>query len=214
MPDVADLVSRIDSEFAALDKQIKEFQSEQVHVYEGRQQRLQQFPKVCEQLRGVWTPRLEALARKFGDKVKVTPSVTPSQREAKMAFSTPLAEIVVRFSASTDQEVHNLVLDYDLHILPILMKYEKHAQLEVPLTAPDSEVIGKWIDDRIIGFVKTYLSLHQNEFYLKGHLVTDPITGTQFPSYAAAATLEWEGKTYHFVGEETRKEFAAKKGIK
>lgn len=214
MPDVQDLVSRIDSEFAALDKQIKEFQSEQVHVYEGRQQRLEQYRKVCEQLRGVWTPRIEALARRFGDKVKVTPRVTPSLREAKMDFSTPLAEMVLRFTATTDQEVRNLVLDYDLHILPILMKYEKHAQLELSLDAPNPETIAKWIDDRIVDFVKTYLSLHQNEFYLKGHLVTDPITGTQFPSYAAAATLEWEGKTYHFIGEETRKAFADKKGIK
>ena len=214
MSNVEGLLSRIDSEFAALDKEIKEFRSEQVHVYEGRQERLEQYRKLCEQLRGVWTPRIEALARRFGDKVKVTPKVTPSLREARLDFSTPLAEIVLRFTATTDQEVRHLVLEYDLHILPILMKYEKHAQLELPLDSPSPEVIEKWIDDRIVDFVKTYLSLHRNEFYLKGHLVTDPITGTQFPRYAAAATLEWEGKTYHFIGEETRKAFAEKKGIK
>ena len=214
MSNVEGLLSRIDSEFAALDKEIKEFRSEQVHVYEGRQERLEQYRKLCEQLRGVWTPRIEALARRFGDKVKVTPKVTPSLREARLDFSTPLAEIVLRFTATTDQEVRHLVLEYDLHILPILMKYEKHAQLELPLDSPSPEVIEKWIDDRIVDFVKTYLSLHRNEFYLKGHLVTDPITGTQFPKYAAAATLEWEGKTYHFIGEETRKAFAEKKGIK
>ena len=214
MSNVEGLLSRIDSEFAALDKEIKEFRSEQVHVYEGRQERLEQYRKLCEQLRGVWTPRIEALARRFGDKVKVTPKVTPSLREARLDFSTPLAEIILRFTATTDQEVRHLVLEYDLHILPILMKYEKHAQLELPLDSPSPEAIEKWIDDRIVDFVKTYLSLHRNEFYLKGHLVTDPITGTQFPRYAAAATLEWEGKTYHFIGEETRKAFAEKKGIK
>ena len=62
--------------------------------------------------------------------------------------------------------------------------------------------------------MKTYLSLHKNEYYLKGHMVTDPISDTQFPKYAAAATLNYEGKTYYFIGEETRKAFAEKKGIK
>ena len=213
MSNVEDLVSRIDSEFQAVEKQIKEFQSEQVHAYEGRQERLELYQKVCEQLRGVWTPRINALARRFGDKVKVTPKVTPSLREAKVEVKSPLADIVLRFTATTDQEVHNLVLDYDLHILPILMKYDKHSQIEFPLSAVDPDAIGKWIDDRIVDFVKTYLSLHRNEYYLKGHLVTDPISGTQFPKYAAAATLECDGKTYYFIGEETRKEFAAKKGL-
>ena len=213
MSDVADLTSRIDSEFAALDKQIKEFQSENVHAYEGRQERFELYQKACEQLRGVWTPRIEALAKKFGDKVKVTPKVTPSLREARMNFSTPLAEIVLRFTATTDQDVRNLVLDYDLHILPILMKCEKHSQIEFPLASPDPVALEKWIDDRIVDFVRTYISLHKNEYYLKGHQVTDPVSGTHFPKYAAAATLDWEGKTYYFIGEETRKEFAMKKGI-
>lgn len=213
MSNVQDLVSRIDSEFQAVEKQIREFQSEQVHAYEGRQERLEQYQKACEQLRDVWTPRIEALAKRFGDKIKVTPKVTPSLREAKLEVSSPLAEIVLRFSAATDHEVRNLVLDYHLHILPILMKYEKHAQIEFPLSAVDPDAIAKWIDDRIVDFVRTYLALHQNEYYLKGHLVTDPVSGTQFPRYAAAAMLECDGKTYYFIGEETRREFAARKGL-
>jgi YHS domain-containing protein len=214
MSSINDLVSRIDSEFAAMEKSVKEFQSQQVQNYEGKQERLEQYRKVCDLLRDVWTPRIETLAKKFGDKAKLTPRVTPTLREAKLEFKSELADVVLRFTAATDEEVHNLVLDYDLHILPILMKYEKHSQIEFPLDAPDRDTIAKWIDDRIVDFVKTYLSLHKNEYYLKGHQVADPVSGTLFPKYAAAATLDWEGKTYYFIGEETRQEFAAKKGIK
>jgi YHS domain-containing protein len=39
-------------------------------------------------------------------------------------------------------------------------------------------------------------------------MVEDPIAHVRFPKFAAA-TLEWQGKTYYFVGEETRREFAA-----
>lgn len=214
MSSVDDLVSRIESEFQAMEKSVKEFQSEQVQVYEGRQERLEQYRQVCDLLRDVWTPRIEALAAKFGDKVKLSPRVTPTLREARLEFTSPLASIDLRFTAATDYEVRNLVLEYDLHILPILMKYEKHSQIEFPLDKPDRDAIAKWIDDRIVTFVKTYLSLHKNEYYLKGHMVTDPISDTQFPKYAAAATLNYEGKTYYFIGEETRKAFAEKKGIK
>ena len=129
MADVSSLLNRIDAEFSACDKQIKEFQTQQVQEYHGRQERLELFVKACDQLRDTWRPRLEALAKKFGEKVKVTPSVTPSGREATFKFTSNLAAIVLRFSASTDFEVRKLVLDYDLEILPILMKFEPHAQI-------------------------------------------------------------------------------------
>lgn len=213
MSDIANLVSRIDAEFVAVDKQIKEFQVQQLHDYQGRTQRLELFSKVCEQLRNTWHPRLDALAKKFGDKVRVTPTVTPTGREATFQFRSPLADIALRFSASTDYEVHNLVLDYDLHILPVLLKFEPHVRAEFPLDAIDSDAIARWIDDRIVDFVKTFLALNQNEHYLKPHMVIDPISETRFPKYAAAATLDWQGKTYYFIGEETRQQFAKKNQI-
>lgn len=214
MADLNALLNRIDAEFSAAEKQIKEFQTQQVKEYHGRQERLELFAKACDQLRETWRPRLEALAKKFGDKVDVKPSVTPTGREATFQFRSPLADISLRFSASTDYEVRKLVLDYNLHILPILMKFEPHVRAEFPLETPDANAVANWIDDRIVDFVKTYLSLHQNQYYLKDHLVSDPISGTQFPKYAAAATLDWQGTKHYFISDETRREFVQKNGIK
>jgi YHS domain-containing protein len=143
----------------------------------------------------------------------VTPRLTSTGREATLDFQSNLARIRLRLSASTDQDVRKLVLDYNLEILPILMKFDSHAQAEWPLDAIDRQAIANWVDDRIVDFVKTYLSLHENEYYLKDHMVEDPIAGVRFPKFAAAATLEAEGKTWYFIGEETRREFAAKRGI-
>ena len=115
----------------------------------------------------------------------------------------------MRLSAATDQNVHNLILNYDLEILPTLMQFDSHQQAQWPLDAIDRKAIGDWIDDRIVSFVKTYLSLHENEYYLKEHMVKDPVAGVRFPKFAAAATAEWGGKTYYFIGDETRREFEA-----
>jgi YHS domain-containing protein len=212
MAEVDNLLKRIDAEFSALEQRIKQAQTEKVQEHQERQKRLAAFEKLLAELPALWRPRLEALTSKFGDKVKVTPKVTSSSREGTFDFQSNLARIKLRLSASTDQEVQKLVLDYNLEILPIFMQFDSHKQAEWPLDAVDRQAIANWVDDRLVDFVKTYLALHQNEYYLKDHMVEDPIARIRFPKLAAAATLERDGKTYYFIGEETRREFEAKQG--
>ncbi|MBS0263935.1 MAG: hypothetical protein JSS02_18495 [Planctomycetes bacterium] len=213
MADISNLLSRIDAEFAASESKIKTFQDAQLKSYEEREQRLKCFETVCERLREVWRPRLDALAERFGKRIQVTPSITRELREALFDVESNLAQIKLRFTASTDDDVRNLVLDYRLDILPILMKFEPHKQAEFPLEQIDVDAVARWIDDRILDFIRTYMSLHQNEYYLKDHMVADPIAGVRFPKFAAAATLEWQGTQYYFIGEKTRREFEKKHGI-
>lgn len=207
MPDLNELLSRIDAVFQASQDKIQAFQAEQVEALHGRQERLEQFDKLLDDLRSVWQSRLEALAKRFGEKVDVSPSVTPSRRAGLFKFKSDLAHIDLQFSVFTDFDVRKVIFAYDLQILPILMKFESHSELEFPLDGVDREAVARWIDDRIVSFVTTYLSLHENALYLKGHLVEDPVARVQFPKYAAGATLKKDGKTYHFISEETCREF-------
>ena len=209
MADVATLLNRIDAEFSALDAKIKRAQGEKQDEHKDRQQRLAAFQKEMETLPDVWKPRLEALVQRFGDKAKVTPRLESTSRTVNMHFQSELAKIRLRFSAAIDQDVRHLILIYDLEILPTLMQIDSHAQAEWPLGAIDRKAIGEWIDDRIVSFVKTYLSLHENEYYLKEHMVNDPVAGVRFPKFAAAAKLDGGGKTYYFIGDDTRREFEA-----
>jgi YHS domain-containing protein len=210
MAEISNLLSRIDAEFSALDGKIKKAQSEHLHDHQERQKRLAAFERLLEELPAVWRPRLEALVQRFGDQVKVTPQLTSSSRAATLEFQSHLARIRLRLSASTDRDVRKLILGYDLEINPILMQFDSHQQAEWPLNAIDQKAITNWVDDRIVGFVKTYLSLHENEYYLKEHMVEDPIAGVRFPKFAAGTSIEWEGKMYYFIGDETRREFEAK----
>lgn len=213
MSDLDQLNRRIDAEFAAVETRMKSFREEKIHEYEGRHERLGQLEKIFEQLRAVWGPRLQALAAKFGDKVQVSPRITPSSREGTFTFQSKVAKIELRFGATTDSEVRRVILTYDLDILPILMRFESHAEKEFPLDQVDCVAAGQWIDDRIVSFVKTYLSLHENELYLKQLMVVEPIADVRFPKFAAACSLEHEGHTYYFIGEETRQAFEQQHGI-
>ncbi len=213
MPDIQNLASRIDGEFSVMENKLKKFQAGQVQEHQQRQQRLEQLGRVFDGLRDVWKPRLELLVGKFGERVQVTPRLTPSSREAAFEFQSVLARVRLRFSAATDRDVRNVILAYDLEIVPVLMKYEPHAETTFPLDKVDREAVAAWIDDRIVDFVRTYLALGENDIYLKDHMVEDPIAHVRFPKFAAASTVEWKGKTFYFVGEETCREFAAKNQI-
>jgi YHS domain-containing protein len=212
MSDVSVLLERIDAEFSALEGKIKRAQDERLQEHQERQNRLTTFKRELDSLPEVWGPRLDALMERFGDYAKVAPRLESTSRAVTMDFETELARIRLRLSATTDHDVRNLILSYDLEILPALMQFDSHQQGQWPIHAIDREAIGAWVDDRIVSFVKTYLSLHENEYYLKEHMVLDPVAGVRFPSYAAAATVDVGGKTYYFIGDETRREFEAKQG--
>jgi YHS domain-containing protein len=213
MPEVKSLSSRIDGEFAAAEQNVKDIQAERLQEYRERQKRLEQLGQVFERLARTWRPRLETLAQKFGDRVQVTPRLTPSTREAAFEFQSKQGRVRLRFSASTDIDVRKVVLGRDLEIIPVVFRYEPHAELEFPLGAVDEAAAARWIDDQIVDFVRTYLAMGEHEFYAKERMVEDPVAHVQFPDFAAGATLEWQGKKYHFIGEETRREFEKQQGI-
>lgn len=207
MSQLSHLASRVDAEFAAVEEKAKKFQTEQVEAYKQRQQRMEQLAKVFDQLRDIWKPRLELLVKKFGDRVDVTPRIVPSTREATFDFQSRLARVRLKFGAFTDRDVQKLNLSYDLEIIPVLMRFKPHDEIEFLLSAVDENEVATWIEDRIVNFLQTYFSLGENDIYLKDQMVEDPVARVRFPKVAAATTLEWKGKKYYFIGEETRSAF-------
>jgi YHS domain-containing protein len=213
MPDISNLASRIDAEFSTVEAKVKKFQDEQAEAQKQRQQRLEQLGKVFDQLREIWRPRLELLAKKFEGRVQATPRIVPSTREVTYDFQSHLARVSLKFAAYTDRDIQKVILSYDLGIIPALMRFKRHDEVEFPMDKVDKEAVAKWIDDRIVDFVQTYFAMGENEIYLKDYMVEDPIAHVRFPKQAAATSLEWQGRKFYFVGEETRREFAEQNKI-
>jgi YHS domain-containing protein len=213
MSDLSALASRIDAEFSAVEEKVKKQHAGHVEEYRERQKRLEQFGKVVDQMRDVWKPRLELLQKQFGDRVRVTPRFVPSTREAAFDFQSRQARVRLKFSAFTDRDVRKLILGYDLEIIPILMAFKGHDETEFPLEAVDREAVARWVDDRIVDFLRTYFAMGENEIYLKDEMVEDPVAGVRFPKLAAAETVEWQGKRFYFISAETRREFEKQQGV-
>jgi len=214
MSTTASLGERIKAEFASRTLRTQTAKEEQAKAVQQREAGLKQFSAACDRLSKVWRPRLEEFAKQFGEQVKTTPTITPGQRQAKFHFVTDLASVSLTLTASPSPDLTMLVLDYDLSIIPMLLEYPRYAKLEVPLDKIDENAVGAWIDDRLVSSVKTYLSLQDNQYYLKRLTVEDPVTKAKFVQGDAAATLEHEGKTYHFASEATLKQFKEKMQIK
>jgi YHS domain-containing protein len=213
MPDINTLASRLDAEFSALEAKIKKQQVEQAAEHKQRQRRLELLAEVFDELRDTLKPRLELLVQKFGDRVQVTPRVVPSTREVTFDFQSRMARVRLKFSATTNRDVDKVILSYDLEIIPVLMRFKSHDEIEFPLNGVNMEAAAKWIDDRIVDFVQTYFAMGENEIYLKDQMVEDPIAHVRFPRVAAATILEWQGQKFYFIGEETRQEFEKQQGI-
>lgn len=201
------LADRIDAEFTAADQRIKQLRQQQVARYQHRQEQQEKLEQILETHRDVWRTRLETLANRFADRIKVTPRVAPGRRQATLEVDSELARIVLKFSVTSDQEVENAVFQYDLDILPIYMKFESHSELALPLDKIDEQALGEWIDERIMNFVRTYMAIYENSHYLKDHMVEDPIAKVRFPKFAAGAKIESGGKTTYFISEETKRQF-------
>jgi YHS domain-containing protein len=123
-------------------------------------------------------------------------------------FASKLAHVRLKLACYADAQVRKVTLSYDLEIIPMLMKFTPHVEIEFPLESVNQEAVAMWIDDRLVEFVQSYLALGENEYYLKDQMVEDPVANVRFPNMAAAATLDWNGQKYYFISDETRREFA------
>lgn len=213
MSEVKDLLARIDGAFSAVKEKARENQQKELKLHQEQQARLQEYEKIRTQIVAIARPRLEALAKRAGDRVSVTPTVSESRRSARFEFRSPKAYITLTFSVAPDQEIKNAVVDCDLQIVPVLWKFDSHSEFSTPITAFDASGLTRWLDDRIVGFVELYIQIHESELLENAEHVEDPVAKVKFPKFAAGATLEHGGQTHFFIDDSTKKEFAKQKGI-
>jgi len=207
MESTQQLADRIGAALASMEAKRKQFQELETRRYDEWKLRLAKLGTAFDRLRPMVESRLDVLIKAFGDRVTATPTLTQSTREVQLEFHSELARIRLRFQGTTDHDVRKLILNYDLEIIPILMQFDSHSTLEMPLETIDEETAARWADERIMSFVQTYTALHENPYYLRDQMVTDPVSGTTFPKFAAGAKLERDGRMYYFVSEATRREF-------
>jgi len=163
MSDVNDLLARIDGAFGAVKEKAKQQQEQVLQENLERQKLLQDYEKAQTQIVAIAKPRLEALAKRAGDKAKVTPQVSQTRRSATFEFKSPIAFITLSFSVTPDQNVKNVVVESELSVVPVLWKFDAHTEFRTPIAAVDAAGLTKWLDDRIVSFAELFIQIHESE---------------------------------------------------
>ena len=145
--------TRIDAEFKAAKPRLANVQTAAAEGFAAQQQRYQLFQQAREKIREeVARPRLETLAKIFPQAQAKTDS-SAEGGAVTLTFAKSLdcpATVMLRLSQAHDSEIRNLLLTYDLQILPVFIKFDSHSQLELPLEKLDYDAAANWLDEHLV----------------------------------------------------------------
>jgi len=208
-------VERLGAEVSAARERVQSLQTKAAEAFAGQEQRFMNFVSVADRIHSILLPRLKAFT-----KVDVFKNIAQfvsleGQGLDVRAFhgrTTTLtlpfsddcpAKVQLSFRLGHDGPVENAIMDYRLEILPIFFKFDSHDQLIVPIDHPDEDAIAGWIEDKLVGFTRSFFELHFHNEYQKTHLTTDPVMNIRFPKAYAAGKKEYQGRTYYFYTDES-----------
>jgi YHS domain-containing protein len=211
MDDLKNLDQRIREQLANNEERVRLHQNHIERRMQEWQARLDRYAEVADRLmQTVVRPRAEKLQAHFPN--TTAPAEKNTRHTCVYQFAhTPRCPATVTFELGITRtgEATTLVVQYNLTILPVFFPFESSDQLSMPLNDLDEKKLAGWVEDKIVGFVATYLRLETAEQYQTENTATDPVCGMQVSKARPGATLEYAGQTFYFCLDECRANFAA-----
>jgi hypothetical protein len=169
-------------------------------------QRSRRFGKIADRLvQTVIRPRVARLSAYFAnaeplpaDAVGRYQCVCRFRHTAQFPASTTLT-----LAVSHDARFGQLVMLYELEILPIPFRFEGQSQLPFRLDAVDEGLVAGWVEERIVSFVDTYLRLSGDDRGREPSVSPDGRAGLcrTMPCVAAPADREGRAQDNGYTGE-------------
>jgi YHS domain-containing protein len=119
------------------------------------------------------------------------------------------ADVKVEMAVEHDEPIENLVVHYELYIVPAFLKYDAHDKLTMRLAAVDDEAVARWVETKLLAFLDTYLRLDRGAEDFQDEVVVDPVCGMRISRATGGATIDYLGHPYFFCSDECRQRFAA-----
>ena len=218
MSSVESLVQRLSAEVAAATERVHSLQAKAAQYARGQEQRFECFVALTKRIDAIFQPRIEAFTNVnvFKD---IEKSVTversgPAGRELPGGTTTLVVpysdecpdKVKLAFHLGHDGPIENVILEYNLEIIPVLIDFDKHDQLVIPIDKPDEDAIAAWIDDKLVGFTRTYFELYFIDQYQQQCMETDPVMNIRFPRAFAAGKKECQRRTHRLDTKESLQE--------
>lgn len=170
--------------------------------------RREQFEVVAPHLiQEVVRPRMEAVASNFSN--------AKFGRGDQLHRSTCWFGYCDRFPANTkveiviehDEQIDNLIVRYELYMLPVFLKLDAHDKLVVPLDEVDEQAIAAWVESKLLDFMDVYLRIDRGHDDLDSDVAVDPVCGMRISGASIVARTDYRGHPYSFCSEDCRRRF-------
>jgi YHS domain-containing protein len=210
MDDLKNLEQQIRVKLAFATERRQSEQETDARMMQDRERRREGYQRSARHLMASGIrPRIEKVMAFFPNAL-LSPAEAATESQWSCRFrKTPdfPASTKLSFLVSPDTEIENVIVTYDLEILPIFFQFQGHDQIVVPIAGIGGGPIEAWVDARLLGFVDTYLQLRTLDQYQLSGQVADPVCGKRINRADAAAQIAHEGRTYYFCRNECRRQF-------
>ncbi len=110
-------------------------------------------------------------------------------------------------SITRDSLVQTIQVCCEMKIVPVFTTIPEPDSLTMALHDVDEAKVLTWVEEKILGFVDTYLRLETTPSYQAENTTTDPVCGMTVNKATAPARWEHAGQTFYFCTEACRIRF-------
>jgi YHS domain-containing protein len=211
MAEIAELSRRIQDKLAASEERLRLRQDHMQGVMQAAEEAQRGYTATADQLmESIIRPRVAAL------KAQLEPIAASddsgSRHTCCLRFSHTQrfpAAVSLEIGITRDGDARTLIVEYRVQILPVFFPFVDSDNLKFTIEHVDPEQVTSWLDDKLVGFVETYLRLEVEDRYHDENRVIDPVCGMSVNRAEAPARAEYGGKTYYFCVQACRDRFLA-----
>ncbi|WP_425399060.1 YHS domain-containing protein [Aeoliella sp.] len=182
------------------------------HVMVELEQREAMFKESAESIMSsVLRPTLEELSTRFSNAQLVdlgSPYFTKCELSRSVQFP---ATAHVAFVVTHDDSIEHLTVQYEAHLLPVFIQYERSDMLDRQIQNVDDDVVRQWAEKKLLGFLDSYLKIETHEQYQHYNIAIDPVCGMKVVKPRGLAH-EHLGETYYFCAQRCLDRFVQSPG--
>lgn len=121
------------------------------------------------------------------------------------------ARASVSFRIVHNETIDSLNIQYEAQILPVFIRFDRTDVLDLSISDVELEVARNWAEQKLLGFLDSYLQLETHEQYQRDNTALDPVCGM---SVAKPKGLPYvhEGQTYYFCAQRCLDRFVESPG--
>jgi YHS domain-containing protein len=120
------------------------------------------------------------------------------------------ASTKVSFAIEHDVRCETVLVCFEAAMMPLFIRMTEHDRLTTPLESARDEDVEAWVEERLLEFVDSYLSIDRGRDDFGEDMATDPVCGMRISRSSAVASDTYRGHPYFFCSVECQQQFTQK----